>query len=427
MIMSAAITAYRTVAWLAHRAPPTSAKLAASLAGRRGAAEYWERWARSHRTEGPLLWVHGASVGELTSSLPVVARMRRAVDRLHVVYTHSSPSAAGWRLDGDSPLGFLPLDEAAHARRALAALKPALLLFACGDVWPELTVQATAAGIPVAVSGARARAGTWRATPPGRAFFAPIYRALAWVGARSEEDAAVWRTAGVPPERVVVTGDPRHDHVIERVPRLQAVMALLSWAAARRVLVAGSTHADDEALVLRAARTALTADATVGLIVVPHDPTPERVSALVTRCERENLPVARWRRSDPAPHAPVIVVESLGDLADLYALGMIAFVGGGCGSHGVHAVVEPAAWGVPVVVGPRANQDRDTRLLLRTGGARLLPRHAAVETLVATWMEWRDDHLRAVAGQAARRALESGAADATAAALLEHLPAIARR
>jgi 3-deoxy-D-manno-octulosonic-acid transferase len=332
------------------------------------------------------------------------------------MYTHSSPSAEGWNLSDAARVDFVPLDEPAPVRRALAALRPRLLIYSCGDVWPELTIQATRAGIPTVVIGARVGPKSLRHTRLGRMLYAPTYRHLAWVGATSQQDAARWIRAGAPAGRVVVTGDPRHDHVIERVPDLHAVAPILAWAAGRRVLVAGSTDGADEKVLVSAARRVVTNEADDGLLIVPHSPTENRVTEVLSACRAAGLPSTSWASGAPVPTTPVVVIRQAGILFELYAAGTMSYVGGGFGER-VHAAVESAAWALPVVVGPKAHTDRDVGLLVYAGGAALLPRATPDAALADLWTTWSDANVGTDVGLRARAALQAGASGRS----IEHL------
>ncbi len=131
--------------------------------------------------------------------------------------THTSPSVTDEeRLAGADHADYLPLDEPRPIARTLDALRPDLLLLSRGDLWPELVRQVQARGVPVAVTGGIVRSRSGRLRWPARAVLRPACRRLAYVGAVTDGDAERWRRLGVLEDRVEVTGDPRHDQLIER-------------------------------------------------------------------------------------------------------------------------------------------------------------------------------------------------------------------
>jgi 3-deoxy-D-manno-octulosonic-acid transferase len=415
-------TTYRIVAWAVNRLPLPAGKLAAILAGRRAAAERWRSWAERDRREGRLVWLHAASVGEALAAQPVVRRLRAALPGLQVVLTHTSPSVTGrGSLAGADHADYLPRDEPTPMARTLDALRPDLLLFSRGDIWPELTRQAHARGVPLAVTGGVVRPRSGRLRWPARAVLRPVCRLLDYVGAVTDGDAERWHRLGVPAGRIEVTGDPRHDQLIERPVRQETLEPLRAWAR-RCVIVAGSVEGADERVVLAAA-AGLRSDAAVRWLIVPHDPSVAVARRLLTAAQSRGLEAAPWSgEGSPPADATLLVLTTRGLLADLYALGSIAYVGGGFRRRGLHAVAEPAALGLPVLFGPRWQDVPDAAALVASGGGIPVPRRAPLDSLGRTLRNWaRHPEQRVEAGRRARTALVAGAADRSAQALIRHL------
>ena len=412
---------YRLAARLAHRIPLGHGKLARSVAGRRRSEQTWIDWASRERTDAPLVWVHGASVGECLAAEPIIHRLRNAALRVQVARSFSSPSAASWpaSLTGDVH-DYIPLDEPCPTGRVLDAVRPSLLLFSRGDLWPELVTQSASRGIPVAVAGATVRPASKRLYPGARTAFRQLYNTIAWVGAVSEADAARWMKLGVPASRVTVTGDPRHDQVLERTPRLQDVKHLIDWCAEGSVVVAGSTHWRDERVVLGAFAAVSEAVSSARLIVVPHDPNEGRAPQIIREAARCGLAAVVWTGAAPvSSDCSCVVVSATGVLADLYMLADVAYVGGGFQRGMLHAVIEPATYGVPVAIGPHWRGSTDAKLLLDNGGAAVLSHQSPVPALARLWLDWiRQPQRRIATGLRARRSLQQGAAARTAVALL---------
>jgi len=414
-------SAYRVAARATHRVPLPAGTLRTSIAGRRGAADRWAAWAERHRSDDPLLWLHAASVGEAVTAEPVVARLRRTTPALQIILTHSSPAVERWEQRLADHHDFVPLDEPAECRRALAALDPTLMAFSRGDLWPELVWQAAARGIPVSVFSATVRATSLRLRAPLRSLYAPVLDGVSWIGAASQADADRWMTLGAPRDRVTVTGDTRHDHVLEREVRPDVAAPLRAWATPGTTLVAGSVEPSDDAVLVDAARRVLAERPDARLLLVPHDGSPAERDRLL-RAAR-SLPCGVWQPGDPTPEAPVVVVEGRGVLFDLYPVGTATYVGGGFRRGGLHAVVEPAALGLPVIMGPRWRSSGDAVALVRAKAGMPLPRRRSAEALARWWVRCvADAHLCETVGDAARGALTRGAAARTAeqlAAMLE--------
>jgi 3-deoxy-D-manno-octulosonic-acid transferase len=360
-------------------------------------------------------------VGEGLAAEPVVRRLRVAVPDVQIIHTHSSPSVVPWPGSfGADAIGFVPRDEPGPVATVIEALKPSLVLFSRGDLWPEVVTQAGKRGLPVAVSGATVRPSSKRLIKPVRTLFRHLYDSIAWVGAVSDSDAERWIRLGTRPEVVTVTGDPRHDQVVERLPDLAPLAPLLTWRQGKAVLVAGSTHPQDESVLLQALAVVREAVPSVGLVLVPHDPPgPERLDSIAQLAKQSGIALTNWAGGPVSPDVPCVVVSPLGILGDVYACGDIAYVGGGFRHGHLHSTVEPAAYGLPLIVGPEGPGTADAAFLLETGAAVALPGESPVEGCAAAWLRWaKEERLRVTAGLVCRSKLNQGASRATVNALL---------
>ena len=176
-------------------------------------------------------------------------------------------------------------------------------------------------------------------------------------------------------------------------------------------MVAGSTWPADEAVLLMAFAALRRQHPAARLILVPHEPTEAHIEAIVRGAAAAGLPRPE-RLSEATGPVPLLVVDQIGVLAALYGAGAVAYVGGGFGRAGLHSVLEPAAWGIPVAFGPRWADSRDAALLLAAGGGTALTElttQAAAAALEKQWSSWLSDHAgRAAQGERARGVVELG-------------------
>ena len=412
---------YRLGLGLAQRALPLAArfdkKLARGLDARRGVTQRLAAWAKSERDPGrPLVWVHAASVGEGLQAKPVLEALRAETPSWQLAYTFFSPSAE--RLARTLPADvadYLPLDRPVDVAAVLDALKPTALVFSKLDVWPELTLAAARRGVKLGLISATVAPHSSRLRWPTRGWAEPAYRALDRIGTISEEDGRRLEQLGARRSALVVTGDTRYDSVAERAERFDRTrdpFARLAIAPAGTfTVVAGSTWPADEAVVLPAFQDLLAQVPNARLVLAPHEPNPDHLAGITQLAAKLGLPrpirLSQVAHTSPAP-PPVIVVDRVGILADLYALADVAFVGGGYHRAGLHSVLEPAVFGVPVAVGPHWHMSRDATLLLERGGAVALAsdgRHA----LHSQWLVWHHDPTtRKKAGDAGKKLVREG-------------------
>jgi 3-deoxy-D-manno-octulosonic-acid transferase len=401
-------------------------KLRAAAAGRRG---WRRRWSEAGRRLGPRrpVWFHVSSVGEFEQARPVITALARAHSDIAVVVSFSSPS--GYRfahrketLDGRNNIKFidyLPVDFARNARFTLQAIDPRLLVFVKFDLWPNLIWEARRRRVPTVLIDATLSPSSHRTSAPGRAFYSSVYGGIDKILAISESDAERFAQASPGHPSIATTGDTRFDRVMER-KRAAGDVGFDVAAEGRRVVICGSTWPRDESRLLPALREVMSADPGVTAVIAPHEPHPERIAALAAWARECGFSLARVGRGVPSPPPRVVLIDTVGILAESYRMGDVAYVGGAF-STGVHSVIEPAIEGLPVLFGPtHENSFEALRLIDARAGF-------AVETasdIAATLADLLSDAAaREAAGRAARAYVESqlGATEKCVAAIEEYL------
>ncbi len=384
-------------------------KLARGIRGRGGVVERIEAWAREHRDPArPLAWFHAPSVGEGHQARAVIQAFRARRPDAQVAYTFFSPSAETFAQSvGADFADYLPLDVADGVRRALDALRPAVIAFSKYDVWPVLTREADGRGVRMLLLSATLPARAGRLRGPARALLAPAYARLDAVAAISAEDAERFGRLGVPPERRSVMGDARFDQVWERAQAADRASPLLAPFAGFDgiTLVAGSTWPEDEKHLLPAVAALRGQGGGMRLILVPHEPTEAHLASAEKRLDALGLAHARLSALDARDIPPVVIVDRVGVLGDLYALADVAYVGGGFGAAGLHSVLEPAAFGAPVLFGPRHANAREAGELVAAGGAFEAAGAADLERILGGLVDVYE--VRARAGTLARAYVEA--------------------
>jgi 3-deoxy-D-manno-octulosonic-acid transferase len=390
-------------------APPGDGKIARSLRARRGVVARIAARAKQVRDPNrPLLWFHAPSVGEGLQARPVVAALRDADPDLQFAYTFYSPSAERFAQSiGADITDYLPFDGASEADALLDALKPSALVFVKLDVWPLLVARAAARKIPVALLSATLSPESSRLGIASRVLTRDAYAALSAVGAISEQHAVRLVSLGVRQSVIQVTGDTRFDQVWQRANSVDRTGTLLSrLASARPTLVAGSTWPPDDAVLFGAWNAVRAAVPTARLIIAPHEPSAEHVDPILQWGRKAGLKTLTLDSAlSEGAHADVIVVDQTGVLGELYALADVAFVGGGFHSAGLHSVIEPAAFGAPVVFGPGHRMSREAGLLLAAHGARSVGTSAEMAMALCSWLG--DRARRATAGEKARATVQA--------------------
>jgi 3-deoxy-D-manno-octulosonic-acid transferase len=300
------------------------------------------------------IWIHAVSVGEALAARALVPALRQRFPGHRVflsttTMTGNAVAARGSRdLDG---LFYAPFDWPGPVRQALSVLNPELLLLVETELWPNLIHQAHRRGTRVAVVNGRISNRSFGRYRQLRGFLRQVLGEVDLFLMQSQEHAGRIRELGAPPDRVQVTGNLKYDAVDPGRPP-ERLVRLLEGQPPRPLWVAGSTVAGEEELVLRAFHRVRERVGDAGFLMAPRHPerfdaVPPLVEAAGFRCRRRStLEPGAWEDGE------VLLLDTLGELARLYALASVVFVGGSLVPSGGHNILEPAAAGKPVVVGP---------------------------------------------------------------------------
>jgi 3-deoxy-D-manno-octulosonic-acid transferase len=301
------------------------------------------------RPAGPLIWLHGASVGELMSVLPLIARLHaRGLPLLVTSGTVTSSQLAEQRLPDGVIHQFVPLDVPAYARRFLAHWRPQLALFVESDLWPNLLRETAARNVPMLLVNARLSERSFRRWQRLPKTIAHILRQFTLALARTPLDAERLKVLGG--ERVVITGDLKLD-VPAPPADADALAALRDAIGARPLLAAASTQPGEDEEVLRAHRELRSRHPNLLTVIAPRH--PERGPQIAELARTMGCSVAlRSQGALPAADTDVYIADTLGELGLLYRIAPLVFIGGSLIRHGGQNPIEPAKLGACVLHGP---------------------------------------------------------------------------
>src|ERR1035438_9278744 len=335
----------------------------------------------------PLIWVHAVSVGEVLAVSRLVKTLDAALPEYFVAVsttTRTGQALARERF-GSNRVFYCPLDLPWAVRAYLNALKPRLLVLAETEFWPNLLSGCFRRGTPVAVVNARISDRSWTRYRRLHWLWKPFLGPLSRVLAQSETDAERLKAIGCLPGRVSVAGNLKFD--VRAAGEAEATLQLKSLAPDLRLVVAGSTLEGEEAALLEAWPQLLEADQRLAMVMAPRH--PERFNTMAALLDQSAF---KWvKRSDwksktagtlqPLKPGEIVLLDTIGELASIYSLASVAFVGGSLIPAGGHNPLEPAQFGVPIVMGPHYANFRAITDDLRAHQAL---RIAAKETLAVT-------------------------------------------
>ena len=353
------------------------------------------------------LWFHAASVGEVKALRKILPMVRERYPSKPVMITTSTSSgrAEALRL---TPYAFLlPLDSYPLMRRFMAGTRPELLMIAETELWPNLLYAAGRSGVKVMMINARLSPRTlafYRLfTPVARLMFADIAK----IAVQSRIDFERYKSLLGGAEKLVLTGNIKHD-LVDIQPRgrdeISKFLELAGWKD-KKIFCAGSTHPEEEGIILEAFLKVKSALPDTRMIIAPRH--PETAAATAARIRSKGLIAPLWsRRAHARPGPDCLLVDEMGWLADFYSCSDIAFVGGTLDKTGGHNVFEPSAFSKPVLFGPdvRHTGEGAQALINKNGGFVVKTAGELADKIISLL---KDPSALREAGTASKAALES--------------------
>jgi 3-deoxy-D-manno-octulosonic-acid transferase len=319
----------------------------------------------------PRVWLHGASAGDLQALAPMIGRFRDRFPDARILLTtitDTGRAMAAQRLSSqvDAVL-FAPWDLAGSTARAMATLRPDVLVLEYAEIWPNLIAAARRSGARVVLTNGRFSPERLRGYRTLFALFGNPLAELDLLLMREDDEAERALSLGAPLDRVWVTGNTKFDglSVPGPSPEDDALRAVLGLPVGVPVLMAGSTHEGEEEILLGVWERVRRTVPELRLVLAPRY--VDRAPRVLSMVQGRGLRAAR--RSQGPPGAPVMILDTIGELARAYRLATLVFVGGSFTSRGGQNILEPAAQGKPVLFGPRMENFRDSvQVLLGRGG-----------------------------------------------------------
>jgi 3-deoxy-D-manno-octulosonic-acid transferase len=338
-------------------------------------AGLWQRLGFIPRRSGsrPCLWVHGVSVGEVKAAQGLIQEFQGAHPDYDVVV--STTTKQGWEvaraLHPERFLFFYPLDFSFVTRRILARVRPDIVALMELEIWPNFLSSTSRRGVPVVILNGRVSRKSFRGYRILQNLMGEPLNRILFYSVQTRRYGERLRRLGVPRESIFVTGQMKHDNIVHDPAVVagwrQRYREELGFAPSDLVLLCGSTHRGEEALLFRLARSLGAGVPGLRLVVVPRH--LERVREVEGAAREAGVPTVR-RTGAPAPAGAAVIGDTMGELERLYAAADLVFVGGSLVPHGGQNMIEPAALGLPVVFGPHVqNFQESARLLLRHGAA----------------------------------------------------------
>lgn len=365
------------------------------------------------QTEPGAVWIHAVSVGETLAVVGLIRELQQRYPGRKIFVSHVTPAgrqAGQRRLPGVAGQFFLPLDWKWSVSRALDRIRPGLLVIAETELWPNLLRAARERGARVVLVNGRVSDRSFRRYRLVRGFMRRVLGGVDRVCAQTDLDGERFRSLGAAPERVVVAGNLKFDFDPPHLGDFPVLLRKgLEAAGCQPIVVAASTMPSEEALLLPAWAEIQGRYPQALLILAPRHPARFAEVATLLRgrgvefVARTNLQADPHEIASQLATAGILLLDTIGELAAIFELADVVFMGGSLVPTGGHNLLEPAFWAKPIIFGPHMDNFRDMARLFLESGAGI--QVADAERLRAAALELLDDPSRAKKLGAAARAV----------------------
>ncbi len=317
--------------------------------------------------KSPRIWIHAASAGEFEQARPIIAEIKKARPDASIFVSFQSDSGYSlYRNYADATGVFYhPVDTKENAEKTVSLIRPDVLMVMRYDFWLNHLDAVKKHGATLILAAAVLREHSAYDKPLARSFYRQVFSLFDTIYTVSEEDRKRFAER-FGRKDAVRAGDPRFDQALQRSRNSEKIGHLKDKYAGSTLLVAGSTWEKDEDLLI-AAYAALSDK--LDMVLVPHDVSGENIRRLEKNLDSAGIPSAKLSSlPEDFSARQVLIIDSIGLLAELYALAAIAYVGGGFGVN-VHNTLEPAVYGIPVLFGPKHHNSPEAEDLAQIGAA----------------------------------------------------------
>ncbi|MDT0295802.1 3-deoxy-D-manno-octulosonic acid transferase [Mesonia ostreae] len=304
------------------------------------------------------VWVHAASLGEYEQAVPILQGLLELNPECEIILSFFSPSGYEVKKNSEyaSSVTYLPLDTPNNAKKFIQEIKPDMALFIKYEIWPHYLKELESKGIPTFLISANFRENQFLFHPLGKFMFKAL-QSFTHIFVQHQDSLSLLQEKGI--FTASVSGDTRYDRVFQQLQMENYFAFAEEFKQQKLCMVCGSTWPEDEDLLLEV----INKNPDLKLIIAPHEVGEKRVQALTQKLDtsyilHSQLTDANLRDSQ------VLIIDNIGLLSQLYAYADLAYVGGAAGNTGLHNILEPATFGVPILIGENHSKFPEAELLL---------------------------------------------------------------
>ena len=313
-----------------------------------------------------IIWMHTASLGEYEQGLPLLQKLKTTYPEYKFLVTFFSPS--GYEVKKNSKeadfITYLPFDTVQNVDQFLATVMPKMAIFVKYEIWPNYFKKLQHRSIPILlVSGIFNSKQVYFKRHGG--FMRGVLQQVSHFFVQNDTSAALLRSIKI--ETISITGDTRFDRVSEILERDNTLSFMTQFKGEHNCIVAGSTWPEDEELLLAAIQNA---SDSVKFVIAPHDIKEEHIQKLHASSTKKTILYSEMEQQDLSNYQ-VLIIDTIGLLTKIYSYADIAYIGGGFAT-GLHNTLEPAVFGIPVIIGPQYHGFKEAEDLVSVGGIKVV-------------------------------------------------------
>lgn len=319
-----------------------------------------------------IIWFHSSSMGEFEQAKPIIEKLKQN-DKISIFVTFFSPSGYknSLKYSYADAISYIPFDTPWNMKTFINVLKPNLAVFMRYDIWPNTIWELNKQNIPSFIVDATMRADSKRKLPFAKYFHVDLYSAITKILTVSESDKKSFEDFDVVGDKIAAVGDTRFDRVYQKSLKAKDKKLFKEGMFdGKKIIVLGSSWEADEDVMLPAFLKLTQVEKDIVLIVVPHEPTIEHLEWTENFIGNQVSHI-RFSLMNNYSGEQIIIIDSIGILLTLYYYADIAYVGGSF-KQGIHNVLEPAVYGIPVMFGPKIQTSQEAQILVKKGAGLLI-------------------------------------------------------
>lgn len=334
-----------------------------------------------------IIWVHTASLGEFEQGLPIIEQLKKNYPEYRILVTFFSPS--GYEVKKNTAAAdvvtYLPMDTKKNAKNFLGLVNPKLVIFVKYEIWPNYLRALSQRNIPSLLISALFKENQIYFKSYG-GFMRKALHNFTHIFVQDTKSIELLSKINI--KNTAISGDTRFDRVIEILERDNNLAFMENFKNGAKTLVAGSTWPDDEEVLVPYINTG---ESSLKFVLAPHNIKPEHINKLKSSINKKTILYSELENKDLSAYE-VLIIDTIGLLTKIYSYAEISYVGGGFAT-GLHNTLEPAVYGIPVIIGPSFKGFKEAEDLVNKGGVLVVKSPAEFFTLVNDLLK-DEEHLK---------------------------------